>query len=150
MIDEYTGRSMSGKIARYGEKISLENGVSWLCRKEGTELVFELEGIRGRDCTVFVELNRLHPPFKVFFKKEDEFVVSGSVYLEKPDIKLRKEDDIFQFRIDLADFSEFLRDGVPLRMNVFGDDFAWVPHEKLPSRLMFGDTNWNCAGWLTE
>ena len=54
------------------------------------------------------------------------------------------------FEVDLAEFSGFLRNGVPLRINVFGDDFAWVKHEKLPSRLMFGDTNWNCAGWLTE
>ena len=63
---------------------------------------------------------------------------------------IKKENGRFPFVVDLADFSGFLRDNVPLRFNVYGDDFAWVKHEKLPSRLMFGDTNWNCAGWLTE
>lgn len=149
-LDEYTGRTLNGKTARYGEVCRLDNGVSWCCRKNGTVLSFEVEGIEGRDCTVFLELNRLHPPFKVFFKKEGEHVISGSVYLERPDIQLRKENGVFHFQLDLADFDGFLRDGVPLRINVFGDDFAWVPHEKLPSRLMFGDTNWKCAGWILD
>ena len=150
LLDEFTGRSMTGKVAKYGEKHCMENGTSWTCRKEGSKLFFELEGMENRDCTVFLELNRNHPPLKIFFKKEGTIGTGGTVFLTPPDYHIKKENGLFTFEVDLAEFSGFLRNGVPLRINVFGDDFAWVKHEKLPSRLMFGDTNWNCAGWLTE
>jgi len=150
LLDEFTGRTMTGKVAKYGEKHSMENGTSWLCRKEGSKLFFELEGMENRDCTVFLELNRNHPPLKIFFKKEGTIGTGGTVFLTPPDYRIKKENGLFTFEVDLAEFSGFLRDGVPLRFNVCGDNFAWVKHEKLPSRLMFGDTNWNCAGWLTE
>ena len=150
LLDEFTGRSMTGKVAKYGEKHCMENGTSWTCRKEGSKLFFELEGMENRDCTVFLELNRNHPPLKIFFKKEGTIGTGVTVFLTPPDYRIKKENGLFTFEVDLAAFSGFLRNGVPLRLNVFGDDFAWVKHEKLPSRLMFGDTNWNCAGWLTE
>ena len=150
VLDEYTGRTMTGKVGRFGEKYCMENGTGWLCRKEGSKLLFELEGMENRDCTIFLELNRNHPPLKIFFKKEGTIGTGGNVFLTPPDYHIKKENGRFTFEVDLADFSGFLRDNVPLRFNVYGDDFAWVKHEKLPSRLMFGDTNWNCAGWLTE
>ena len=149
-LDEYTGRVMNGKVAHYGEKNLLDNGTSWLCRKKGDQLCFELEGMKDKDCTVALEMNRIHPPIKVKFTKEGHHMVCSNVYPATQNMVIRKENDLFTFEVDLKLYADFMREGVPLRINVIVDDTAWVKHEPLPSRLMFGDTNWNCAGWLTE
>ena len=149
-LDEYTGRIINGKIARYGEKNLLENGTSWICRKEPGKLCFELDGMKDRDCIVALELNRLHPPVKVKFTKEGHTAIFGNVYPGTPDFKIKKEEGHFTFEIDLKDYEDFMRKDVPLRINVLVDDSAWVKHDPLPDRLMYGNTNSNCAGWLTD
>ena len=106
--------------------------------------------MKDRDCIVALELDRIHPPIKVKFTKEGHTAIFGNVYPGTPDFNIRKEEDHFTFEIDLKDYEDFMRKDVPLRINVLVDDSAWVKHDPLPDRLMYGNTNSNCAGWLTD
>ena len=65
-----------------------------------------------------------------------------------PKFNLKKDSGRLTFTVDLDDYAEFIRWDVPLKVNVYGDDFAWVKHEPLPARLMFGTTNYKCMGNL--
>ena len=67
---------------------------------------------------------------------------------QRPQLNVALTGTGMTFTIDLETFSDFLQDGYPLRLNIYGKNFAWVPHEAYPSRLSYGDTNTNCAGWL--
>lgn len=146
--DDYTGRSLNGRVARQNELNEMENNISWSFQQNGHKLSFVINNIEGKDCTFFLDINRNHPPLKIIFSADGSMTFSGSMYRNMPDFKLKKVDGNASFVIDLDDYAEFIRWDFPLKVNVFGNDFAWVKHDALPARLMFGDTNYKCAGYL--
>ena len=147
-LDIFTGRLLSGSVAHCGEIQKIDEKRSWICRKEGSQLHFEIWGIRGENCVFFLEFNRVHPPLKVTLAPDDKFFVGGACMNQRPQLNVALTGTGMTFTIDLETFSDFLQDGYPLRLNIYGKNFAWVPHEAYPSRLSYGDTNTNCAGWL--
>jgi hypothetical protein len=146
--DEYTGRTPKGKIAHFGELYQMEENVSWICNRDGDKLHFTINNIDKCDCTFFLEINRNHPPFCIFHSKDGNFSYMSSMYPFVPQWNIKKENGNMSFVIDLAEFKDFIHPGTPLRMNIFGEKFAWVKHEPLPSRLLFGSLNYNSASWL--
>ena len=147
-IDAWTGRRITGKSARCGTRVEMAQNTAWRCTAEGRKLRFELEGVRGKKCVFFLELNRIHPPLKVTFYPDGRHDVGGACFSQVPDLEFRETETGAAFTVDLEVFADFLVPGAPLRLNVYGDGFAWVEHTPLPPRLTYGDTNWNCAGWL--
>ena len=147
-ICEYTGKTITGKTAFPGEVIQMQENTAWSYRKEGSKLCFEISGVRGKGCTAFLEINRLHPPLKVVFASDDNYTCGGACFNNAPDFKVTLTDSGFSFVIDLDDFKDFLVPGAPLRFNIYGENFAWVPHHAWPARLSYGNTNPNCAGTL--
>ena len=146
--DDYTGRSMNGKIARPNEICQMENNISWSFEQNGRKLSFVINNIDEKNCTFVLDINRNHPPLKVFHAADGSCSAGSSMYRFPPQFNLQKNGGQLTFSIDLDDYAEFIRWDFPLKVNVYGDDFAWVKHEPLPARLMFGTTNYKCMGYL--
>ena len=147
-IDLYTGKVLSGACAQCGKTYQMAQNTAWSCRKENNSLFFEISGVRGKGCTFFLEVNRIHPPLKVVLASDDNYTVGGACFNDRPDFKVKLTNDGISFVIDLDEFAAFLVPGAPLRLNVCGENFAWVEHSPWPPRLSYGNTNPNCAGWL--
>ena len=147
-IDAWTGRTVTGPAARTGERVPMGAGTAWRCTAEGKKLHFELEGIRGKKCVFFLEINRIHPPLRITFSPDGHRDIGGACFSKVPALTFEETPSGIAFTVDLKDFADFLVPGAPLRLNVFGDDFSWVPHSPLPARLTYGTVNWTCAGWL--
>ena len=147
-ICEYTGKSITGATAAPGKLIPMPENTSWTYRKEGSKLLFEVSGVRGKGCTAFLEINRIHPPLKVVLAPDGNYTCGGACFNNAPDFKVTLTDSGFSFVIDLDDFKDFLVPGAPLRFNIYGENFAWVPHQAWPARLSYGNTNPRCAGTL--
>ena len=149
-IDLYTGRILSGPVAVCGETYQMQNNTSWKSRAQGSKLFFEISGVRGKGCTFFLEINRLHPPLKVVLSPDDNFNVGGACFTDAPDFNVQITNDGISFVIDLDNFKDFLVPGAPLRLNIFGDGFSFVEHSPWPPRLSYGNTNPNCAAFFSR
>ena len=146
--DDYTGKNPNRKTARAKEIYQMENDVSWSFEQNGHKLTFFIDNIDGKNCTFVLDINRNHPPLKVFHAADGNFSAGSSMFRFPPKFNLKKDSGRLTFTVDLDDYAEFIRWDVPLKVNVYGDDFAWVKHEPLPARLMFGTTNYKCMGNL--
>ena len=61
---------------------------------------------------------------------------------------VERGEDTDILRIPLDIFDGMIREGFPIRFNVFGDGFAWCDPKPWWSRLMHGPYNPEGAGWL--
>lgn len=148
VCDEYTGRKMTSDIAESGKIYQLDNNVSWSYEQQGHKLHFAINNIAEKDCTFFLEINRNHPPLRIIHYADGNVLSYCSMYRFPPEFNIKQQNGNMTFTIDLDDYAEFIRWDFPLRVNVFGDGFAWVKYTPLPARLMFGSINYNCAGFL--
>ena len=148
IIDKYTNRTITEPTAKADEIIPINDTMSWTYKKENNQLSFEVFGVKGINCTAFLEINRLHPPLKVSVAYDGNYVCGGACFNEAPNFNVKLTDSGFTFSINLDDFKDFIVPGSLLRFNIYGKDFAWVKHDAWPSRLSYGDTNPNCAGVL--
>ena len=148
IIDNYTNRTITEKTAKSGEMNYVNETISWTYKKENNQLLFEVFGVKGINCTAFLEINRVHPPIKIFVDYDGNYFCGGECFNKEPDFKVSLTDSGFTFCIHLDEYKEFIMPGTLFRFNIYGKDFAWVKHDAWPRRLTYGDTNPNCAGVL--
>ena len=152
--DEYTGRNPVGMKA-YCHKTSAEkefyamgNDVSWCAAQDDVNLYFEIKNARYKNCSFLIEPCRLWTPFRIDLYPDDTQRFYFTVFAERPDVRVEYDGADVKITVPLKIFDGFRRPGFPMRMNIYGDDFAWIKPEPWQGRLLHGDFNPASAGWL--
>lgn len=154
-VDAYTGKTPEGKVAYCaadGEPADvqqLENGVSWHVRKDGNALLLTVTGAVGKEVSITLEPCRMWSAFHIYVNPNGTVRgVTNGIFREVPAVKVEMEETSMTVRIPLDTFDGMIREGFPVRFNVYGDGFAWCDPKSWWSRLMHGPYNPEGAGWL--
>lgn len=149
-VDAYSGRKPEGKVAYCGAKDAqqMENGVSWQAFAENGELTVRVTGAVGKRISVRFEPARMSTALRVDVAPDGAVTFNDDVLPDIPEIRGQQYGDITDIQIPLAPFESFIREGFPVRINVFGDGFAWCDPKPWKRRLMHGTYNPAAAGWL--
>lgn len=152
-IDEYTGKLLTGKVARCPGRTEkeilnkIDENKSWSISHDAENLYLTLYGMSDIVCNFALETQRLWSPFQIFFDPAgmDRIVyhgpnLSGTVFT--------RENGNINVTIPLKEFHGFIREGFPMRVSVSGADFSWVENPPWPSRLLHGAYNPARAAWL--
>ena len=91
---------------------------------ENNQLFFEVFGVKGINCTAFLEINRVHPPIKIFVDYDGNYFCGGECFNKEPDFKVSLTDSGFTFCIHLDEYKEFIMPGTLFRFNIYGKDFS--------------------------
>ena len=151
--DEYTGRKITGACIRapfgsFGEKQSFGPGMFWSVSHDEKDLIFRLEGIAGKTFRIELQACRLWPAVTIFFDENGKIELDTYPLRRPAKIRLARKDRITTVCLPLKILDGFRREGFPMRINLRGNGFAWVPYRKVPDRLMLHDFDPAYAGWL--
>ena len=152
-VDEYTGGKIAGASAEapfghFGRKQPFGPGMSWSAATDDKNLIFRLEGIGIREFRIEIAASPLWPAVTIFFDGGGNFKLDTYVLRRAEKLKVTGRDQVYTVSLPLRIFDGFRREGFPMRINLRGDVFAWVPYRQVPDRLMLHDFNPACAGWL--
>ncbi len=154
LVDEYTGRKITGACARapfgsFGEKQPFGPGMFWSASHDDKNLVFRLEGIAGKTFCIELQACRLWPAVTIFFDEHGKIELDTYPLRRPEKLRIARKDGITTVSLPLKILDGFRREGFPMRINLRGRDFAWVPYRPVPYRLMLHDFDPASAGWLS-
>lgn len=149
-VDAYTGKVPEGKVARCGEGVQrMEDGISWSAELEGNTLVVKVCGAAGKTISTTIEPCRMWSAMRTDVSPDGSIQgLANGIFREIPAMTVERGEDADILRIPLDIFDGMIREGFPIRFNVFGDGFAWCDPKPWWSRLMHGPYNPEGAGWL--
>lgn len=153
-IDEYTGAKRIGpsafcrRIGMSEDHYEMGNGTSWSISRDDKRLFLKLKGVEGKKYSVIIEPCRMWIPFRIDFAESGEYIFHSTPFPILPQLKISAKKNEQTISIPLQIFDGFRREGFPMRINIYGDGFAWVKNTPWPYRLLQEDSNPACLGWL--
>lgn len=153
-VDAYTGKCPEDKVAycrpeQDADVQTMENGVCWNAFLEENTLVVQVRGAAGKALTVTIEPCRMWSAFRMDVEPDGSICgMTNGIFREVPAVEAKREAEKDELRIPLDIFDGMIRDGFPIRFNVFGEGFAWCDPKPWQNRLMHGTYNPEGAGWL--
>ncbi|MBO7147096.1 MAG: hypothetical protein J6W81_05055 [Lentisphaeria bacterium] len=152
-IDEYTGAKLTGAVAECPRKDAAEiiqkidDTKSWSISYDDDNFYLSLYGMSDVPCYFALETCRMWSPYQIIFDpvRVDRVLYAGPFISAT---KIVRSAEKISITIPRSEFDGFVREGFPMRVNVYGDDFGWVKNTPWPSRLLHVTFNPNCTGWL--
>jgi hypothetical protein len=152
-IDIYTGKSATpdavAPFGHFSEPIRLSDGMSWKVVYNEKSLLIAVSGVKGRKFRIEIEGCRLWPAVSTYIEEDGNGAMDTYILLKEYEPKITWSGEDVTVEFPLAIWERHRRSKTaPMRLNIRGNDFSWIPYEKVPSRNLFDDYNPKCAGWL--
>ena len=130
---------------------------SWSIEQNGDNYVVEIKGLNDEIAVLAIEPSRMWAAYQLHLRPKGtwEEVVPvvrrrGQRGCQESEITVETRGDSRIITLPRVMFKDFRRESFPMRINVYGDSFAWGPHKPLPGRLYHCSFNPAYAGWLIE
>lgn len=153
--DVYTGLKPEGDSAviyRKGTKTpniyAMGHDASWQAEYDDEYIYFCLYNIRDKHAVMDIEPCRHWISACVFLDPPDRMAYSSCNYAQIPEKKVEYHGNDILLSIPLHMFDGFRREGFPMRINIWGEDFHWVDPKPWPWRLQHNGYNPAGMGWL--
>ena len=152
--DVYTGKKTEGICAVIYRKNShvptifeLGEGISWSAEYDDQNIYFHLHNLADSNLYLEIEPCRCWMPMYIYLSA-GRIDYSGNVHAQLPDCKIECHDNDIFLSVPLELFEGYRKNGFPMRFNIIGTDFHWVPPQQWPPRLRHGTHNPAGMGWL--
>ena len=120
----------------------------WTTSCDGKTLSIDLVNTGDANFQVVIEPCRMWGTLTIDLRANGDVYISSRNFVDDPQIVVSRNGSDIALQIPLHIFDGFRRPGVPMRFNIYGDQFNWSPTTPWPGRLQHGDYNPHDAGWL--